>query len=204
SLLALKAHVTYSDPYHILSTNWSSSSTSVCNWIGITCGSRHQRVTVVNISDMGFTGTIPPQLGNLSFLISLDLSYNNFHGELPLELSRLRKLRAIDISSSGLNGSNVLSMFNISSLDYLGLMDASLTGDLPSDLCRRLPRLQKLFLSSNMLSGQIPRTISECSELQVLALMENNFVGTIPGELGNLQLLKVLDIGFNNFQGMRL
>ncbi|XP_070023967.1 probable LRR receptor-like serine/threonine-protein kinase At3g47570 [Nicotiana sylvestris] len=165
SLLALKAHVT-PDPYHILSKNWSSS-TSVCNWIGITCGSRHQRVTVLNIS----------------------------------ELSRLRKLIAIDISSNGLNGSNVLSVFNISSLDYLGLMDASLTGDLPSDLCRRLPRLQKLFLSSNMLSGEIPRSISECSELQVLALMENNFLGTIPGELGNLQLLKVLDIGFNNFEG---
>lgn len=95
-------------------------------------------------------------------------------------------------------------MFNISSLDHLGLMDASLTGDLPSDLCRRLPRLQKLFLSSNMLSGEIPRTISECSELQQLLLMGNNFVGTIPGEVGNLQLLKGLDLGHNTLEGMRL
>ncbi|XP_059294509.1 probable LRR receptor-like serine/threonine-protein kinase At3g47570 [Lycium ferocissimum] len=102
SLLTLKAHIT-SDPHHILSTNWSSS-TSVCNWIGITCGSRHLRVTVVNISDMGFTGIVRPQLGNLSFLVSIDLSYNNFHGERPPEFSRLRKLRVIDLSFNNFTG----------------------------------------------------------------------------------------------------
>lgn len=98
SLLALKAHIT-SDPNHILPANRSSSSTSVCNWIRITCGSRHQRVTVLNVSGMGFTGTIPPQLDNLSFLVSLDLSYNNFHGVPPPEISRLRKLRAVSTTS---------------------------------------------------------------------------------------------------------
>ncbi|XP_016496750.1 uncharacterized protein LOC107815650 [Nicotiana tabacum] len=271
SLLALKAHIT-SDPYRILSTNWSSS-TSVCSWIGIACGSRHHRVIKLNISDMGFTGTIPPQLGNLSFLISLDLSYNNFQGELPPEFTRLEKLRTINLSFNNftgeipkflgdlqdlqmfaiennsfsgfipssianmknlgflnlrynnlegniplgiatlqslkwlsfgfnkLNGSNVLSIFNISTLEYLDLGNAGLTDDLPSDLCRRLPRLQRLGLNFNMLSGEIPRSISECSELQVLLLLQNNLIGAIPRQLGKLQLLQILALGFNKLQG---
>jgi LRR receptor-like serine/threonine-protein kinase FLS2 len=36
ALLALKAQISY-DPHSVLTHNWSTN-TSVCNWIGITCG----------------------------------------------------------------------------------------------------------------------------------------------------------------------
>ncbi|KAL2529058.1 putative LRR receptor-like serine/threonine-protein kinase [Forsythia ovata] len=39
---AFKSQIT-SDPNKILAKNWSQG-TSFCNWIGITCGTRHQRV----------------------------------------------------------------------------------------------------------------------------------------------------------------
>ncbi|KAK4710993.1 hypothetical protein R3W88_005506 [Solanum pinnatisectum] len=52
-----------------------------------------------------------------------------------------------------------------------------------------------------MLSGELPRNITECSQLQVLFLVQNNFVGTIPRELGNLALLQELHLGENNLEG---
>ncbi|PHT89845.1 hypothetical protein T459_04958 [Capsicum annuum] len=78
ALLFLKSQI-ISDPSHLLEESWSPT-TSVCRWAGVTYGSRHQRVTSLNISNMDLTGRIPPDLGNLTFLISLDLSRNNFYG----------------------------------------------------------------------------------------------------------------------------
>ncbi|XP_070675754.1 probable LRR receptor-like serine/threonine-protein kinase At3g47570 [Malus domestica] len=91
ALLALKAQIT-SDAQNILTANWSSASNpDICNWVGVTCGARHHRVTALNLSSMDFAGVIPPHLGNLSFLVKLDLKNNSFHGPLPQELSRLRR-----------------------------------------------------------------------------------------------------------------
>ncbi|XWS10905.1 hypothetical protein CRYUN_Cryun38cG0038400 [Craigia yunnanensis] len=70
--------------------------------IGITCGSRHQRVTALNLFGMNLSGTIPPHLGNLSFLAWLNLGNNSFHGSLPIELVNLRRLKSIKLSNNNL------------------------------------------------------------------------------------------------------
>lgn len=88
ALLALKSSVTF-DSHKILARNWTTSS-AVCDWVGVTCGSsNHRRVTAVNISGMDLSGSLPPHLGNLTFVSSLDLSNNNFFGNLPSELGHL-------------------------------------------------------------------------------------------------------------------
>ncbi|XP_041027666.1 LRR receptor-like serine/threonine-protein kinase EFR [Juglans microcarpa x Juglans regia] len=102
ALLALKDHVSY-DPHHVLTNNWSTS-TSVCNWVGVTCGSKHLRVKALNLSYMGLVGTIPPHIGNLSFLVSLSISNNSFHGSLPTELSRLYRLESLNFRYNELGG----------------------------------------------------------------------------------------------------
>ncbi|KAK8972084.1 hypothetical protein V6N11_061892 [Hibiscus sabdariffa] len=97
ALLALKSHITH-DPHNLLATNWSTS-TSVCNWIGVTCGSRHRRIIALDLSSMDLTGTIPSQLGNLSFLALLNIRNNSFHGSLPIELTNLHRLRHLNFAS---------------------------------------------------------------------------------------------------------
>ncbi|MFQ6635468.1 hypothetical protein Gotur_010932 [Gossypium turneri] len=102
ALLALKSHITH-DPHNFLTTNWSTS-TSVCSWIGVTCGSKHYRVTALNLSSMDLTGTISSQLGNLSFLAWLDIHQNRFQGSLPIELTNLRRMKYLDFGNNSFNG----------------------------------------------------------------------------------------------------
>ncbi|XWS30690.1 hypothetical protein CRYUN_Cryun23aG0008600 [Craigia yunnanensis] len=80
TLLEFKHHIL--DPHSFLDSNWSINS-SVYNWIGVSCGARHGRVAVLDLSVMGLEGSLAPNLGNLSFLVSLYLNGNNFHGNLP-------------------------------------------------------------------------------------------------------------------------
>ncbi|KAK2990311.1 LOW QUALITY PROTEIN: hypothetical protein RJ640_029938, partial [Escallonia rubra] len=82
ALLALKARVVTLDPHGLFVTNWSSA-TPVCDWVGVICSRRHNRVAALNLSNMGLVGTIPPDIGNISFLASLDISNNSFSGSLP-------------------------------------------------------------------------------------------------------------------------
>ncbi|XVF54876.1 hypothetical protein PTKIN_Ptkin05aG0216200 [Pterospermum kingtungense] len=60
ALMALKDHIN-PETQNILANNWTAA-TSVCNWIGITCGGQPQRVTALNLSSMGVYGTIPPHI----------------------------------------------------------------------------------------------------------------------------------------------
>ena len=87
ALVALKAHITY-DSQSILATNWSTKSPHCC-WYGISCNAAQQRVSVINLSNMGLEGTIAPQVGNLSFLVSLNLSNNYFHASLPKDIGKI-------------------------------------------------------------------------------------------------------------------
>ncbi|XP_059666250.1 receptor kinase-like protein Xa21 isoform X2 [Cornus florida] len=223
ALLALKSHITY-DPHNMLAKNWTNS-TSPCNWIGVRCSTRHHRVTALNLFDMGLRGTIPPHIGNLSFLTLLYIRKNSFHGDIPKEIGHLRRLEAIsfysndfagnlpkeisklanlkllDMQSNWFSGSIPASIFNISSLERIWFTNNNLSGNLPMDICYHLPKLYELLLSNNQFDGQIPFTLYECSELQSLSLSYNKFSGMIPSQIGNSTILKELYLGGNNFKG---
>ncbi|EOY20489.1 EF-TU receptor, partial [Theobroma cacao] len=130
ALLALKTHVN-SD---LLSTNWSTA-TSICNWIGVTCGSRQQRVTALHLFGINLSGTIPPHLGNLSFFILLDIRNNNFYGALPIELAKLHRLKSLWLDNNNFNGEIPSWFGSISKLQNLSLSGKKFIGVIPSSLC---------------------------------------------------------------------
>ncbi|KDO48780.1 hypothetical protein CISIN_1g045729mg [Citrus sinensis] len=174
ALLAFKARVV--DYRSVLTNNWSISY-PICTWIGISCGSRHQRVTALNLSDIGLGGTIPPHLGNLTFLVSLDVAHNNFRGHLPNELGQLRRLRFIRFGFNKLSGSIPT---------WIGV----------------LSKLQTLRLYNNSFTGPIPNSLFNLSKLEVFNAMYNVIDGNIPSRIGNFSSPFILNLGYNNLQGL--
>ncbi|KAH0642782.1 hypothetical protein KY289_033756 [Solanum tuberosum] len=220
SLLAFKAQIT-SDPNGILSKNWTKG-THICNWIGISCSKKHQRVTSLVLTSFGFRGSIAIEIGNLSFLNKLDVGNNSFHGQIPDEIGSLRRLnflslqmnnltgqipeslgfltrlQLLDLSENDLFGNVPFSISNVSSLKIIDLGFNRISGNLPRGFCTRLPNLQGLFLSKNQLVGQIPSGLNQCTQLIYLSLSYNQLTGSLPRDMWNLTKLRELYLGWNN------
>ncbi|KAK4364770.1 hypothetical protein RND71_016128 [Anisodus tanguticus] len=224
ALLAFKAHIT-SDPNGILSKNWTKG-TEICNWIGISCSKRHERVTVLDLNSLRLRGSITKEIGNLTFLSFVDISNNSFHREIPVELGHLRRLKylslsmnnltgqipaslgllkrleSLDLSENYLFGSVPLSIFDVSSLKIINLNFNALSGTLLNDICHNLPRLEGLHLAKNQLAGQLPSNLDKCKELKYLSLSYNQFTGHIPNEIENQSAIQRLSLRRNNLVGI--
>ncbi|KAH1120797.1 hypothetical protein J1N35_003957 [Gossypium stocksii] len=192
ALLALKAHVI--DPQNLLTTNWSSAF-NICKWIGVTCGSRHQRVIALDLSNMNLSGTVSPHIGNLSFLTWLNMKNNNFHGPLPAQLANLHRVKYIQLSFNG----EIPSWFgSFPKLQYLSLSHNNFRGEIPSDMFEGQPRLQVLyFLAKDGLFGKIPMSLFKCKELQDISLANNKLEGILPKEIKNFTMLWTLQLHNN-------
>ncbi|XP_021850837.1 probable LRR receptor-like serine/threonine-protein kinase At3g47570 [Spinacia oleracea] len=197
ALLDIKAKIR-DDPLGII-TSWNDSL-HFCEWTGVICGRRHQRVTVLNLGYSKLTGTLSPHLGNLSFLNELYLENNNFGGTIPLEISRLRRLRTLSLSNNSIGGEIPSNLSSCYSLVHLYLFNNRLLGRIPHTL-GSLSHLQYLYLTSNNLTGDFPSSLGNLSSLLELHIAENNLVGGIPEWLGKLRNLTILVLEGNKFSG---
>ncbi|KAF5934025.1 hypothetical protein HYC85_030196 [Camellia sinensis] len=199
ALLAFKFYITFDHPHHVLATNWSSA-TSVCDWIGVSCGKRHYRVVALNLPNMGIGGTIPPHIGNLSFLSYFNITSNTFHGRLPNELARLHRLNVVDFGVNNFGG-GVPSWFgNLPKLQYLRLTNNSFTGSVPPSI-GNISTLESLNLTSNFLEGRVPEEISCLPKLKWLRMRCNNLSGSIPPTIFNMSSLQWIDFTYNMMSG---
>ncbi|WP_354636243.1 Calx-beta domain-containing protein [Planktothricoides raciborskii] len=210
-------------------TGWDFSNPSpdasvVDGWWGVYVSTTTGRVTSLVLSDNNLSGTIPPELGNLSSLQELYLYNNNLSGSIPPELGNLSSLKYLSLYNNNLSGSISPELGNLSSLQELGLFENNLSGSIPPELGNlsslkylslggnnlsgsippelgNLSSLQELWLYDSTLSGSIPPELGNLSSLERLYLSENNLSGSIPPELGNLSSLQKLDLGNNNLSG---
>ncbi|GMP85801.1 hypothetical protein CsSME_00038836 [Camellia sinensis var. sinensis] len=69
----------------LVASSWNDSL-HFCQWEGVSCGCRHQRVIGLNLESRNLEGSIAPYIGNLSFLRIINLSNNSIQGEIFREM----------------------------------------------------------------------------------------------------------------------
>ncbi|MFS7958494.1 putative non-specific serine/threonine protein kinase [Helianthus anomalus] len=195
ALLAIKSMIK-GDPQGLL-TSWNQSSTDFCQWQGVTCSPRHQRVTHLDLSDGGLIGTLSPSIGNLSFLRVIQLFNNSFSNEIPPEIGRLFRLRELRLVYNSFTGKIPATIMNCSNLQVLKLGYNNLVGNIPDGI-GSLSMLSFLYLNNNILQGGIPPEIWRLFRLQTLDLYNNFFTGNL---LSIAPTLHTLSLCFNNFGG---
>ncbi|XP_060674188.1 probable LRR receptor-like serine/threonine-protein kinase At1g06840 isoform X1 [Ziziphus jujuba] len=147
------------------------------------------------------TGTIPKEIGKIASLILLLLNGNNLSGSLPDELGYLSKLNRFQIDQNQLSGPIPRSFANLLSVKHLHFNNNSLSGEIPSEFSK-LSNLLHMLLDNNNLSGSLPPELSNLSDLRILQLDNNNFRGSeIPATYGKLSTLAKLSLKNCSLQG---
>ncbi|XP_058075187.1 leucine-rich repeat receptor protein kinase HPCA1-like [Magnolia sinica] len=148
-------------------------------WEGVNC--TNGRVIELKLASMGIVGTLDGDIGELTELNSLDLSFN-----------------------PGLSGSVSRSIGELKKLKILILTGCSFTGNIPEEI-GNLPNLTFLALNLNRLTNEIPPSFGKLSNIYVLDLSENQLTGSLPvSNLTTPGLDQLLQAGHFHFNKNRL
>lgn len=200
------------------------SGPNFCKWAGVSCDSPN-KVSSINLASKSLTGTLPPEINQLSNLKTLSLQRNKFSGPLPA-LSNLGSLEEVNLDDNGFNsippgflsGLTSLQSFSINnninlppwtlpttlkdstSLTNFIASKANIVGEIP-DIFGSLPNFESLRLSYNNMTGWLPWSFAK-SGIQSL-LLNNQMVGfsgpiDVLGEMPNL---KEVWLHVNQFSG---
>lgn len=206
-------------------TSWNEEDDSPCNWNGINCNPRSNRVSEVVLDGFGLSGRISRGLLRLQFLRKLSLAKNNLTGSISVSLAQLANLKFLDLSENSLSGPIPGDYFQqCGPLRSISLAKNKISGQIPESLSScftlaslnlssnqfsgfvlswiwSLNGLRSLDLSNNMLDGEIPVGIQGLSNLRAINLGRNHFKGEIPDGIGGCLLLSSIDLSENSLSG---
>ncbi|XP_059648159.1 receptor-like protein EIX2 [Cornus florida] len=168
------------------------------------------------LSFNNFSGSIPSQLCRLRSLKILDLSANYISGEIPRCISNIMGMAMAEYDPYTAQGEDTLRLFERrfqQFYNFIGMIHRSesdnlfiqerLPNGMLSFLNGRTARVSGYFryqidLSSNNLSGTIPKEVYSLTGLSALNLSNNHLAGAIPYGISAMALLELLDLSSNN------
>ncbi|KAL2997026.1 hypothetical protein AAZX31_09G019000 [Glycine max] len=181
--------------------NWEGSDPCK-DWEGIKC--KNSRVISISLSDIGLTGHLSGDIGSLSELEILDLSYNRgLTGSLPQEIGNLKKLLKLVLVGCGFTGRIPDEIGFLEQLVFLSLNSNNFVGPIPPSI-GNLSNLTWLDLADNQLDGSIPVSSGTTSGLDMLQktlhfhLGKNRLSGEIPPKLFSSKMTLIHVIFYSN------
>ncbi len=174
--------------YNTSGGDWDTTNTwlqdSVYKWPGVVVTGN--RVTELSIEGFFPTGTIAPEIGNLSALEVLKLIgledgpvILDLHGSLPSEIWNLTNLTKLQIKFTSVTGGIPAGISSMTSLQEINFQQTKLGGSIPSELFE-LPSLVKAYLHESDFTGTVPSTVTGATGLTRLYLYNNKLEGPLP------------------------
>ncbi|KAH0736710.1 hypothetical protein KY285_012417 [Solanum tuberosum] len=182
-----------------LANNYFDSSSSIPHNIGQLTNLRH-----LNLSWSHFSGKIPTEISYLSNLVSLDL-YNGYELQLDERTFETMLHNFTNLEVLSLYGVNISSPIPVnissSSLRYLDLQFTNMRGVLTESFFLLLNSLETLKLSGNdLLKGVFPK-IHPSNTLLELDISYTGISGELPDSIGTFSSLNILSLGGCRFSG---
>ncbi|XP_010462912.1 PREDICTED: receptor-like kinase TMK2 [Camelina sativa] len=205
------------------SLNWSDPDP--CKWSSSIQCDGNNRITKIQIGNKGISGTLPPDLKNLSSLMIFEVMHNKITGKIP-SFAGLKSLNRVYFNDNSFDSIDSDFFANLTSLQQvsldnnpfgpweipLSLKDAttlsefsaancSLNGKIPDlEWAKTFPSLNTLSLNGQKLSGSIS-VLRNMTALTEVRLNRNEFSGPIPNFSGHVSL-KIVNIRDNQLTGI--
>ncbi|KAJ6857500.1 hypothetical protein NC651_039030 [Populus alba x Populus x berolinensis] len=169
-------------------------------------------IFALDLSHNDLTGRILEWIDRLSNLRFLLLSYNNLEGEIPIQLYKLDQLTLIDLSHNHLSGRILSWMISThpfpqqyNSRDNVSSSQQSFEFITKNVSLSYRGTIIQYFtgidISCNNFTGEIPSEIGNLSMIKVLNLSHNSLNGPIPPTFSNLKEIESLDLSYNKLDG---
>ncbi|KAI3840247.1 hypothetical protein MKX03_021662 [Papaver bracteatum] len=196
ALMKMKNSITMSQ---VVYSSWFQN-TDCCNWIGITCDDKTNRIGGIYLFVGELSGKIPPSVGDLSHLEALTIRYfKNITGPIPQSITKLKHLQVLDLDHLSLSGPVPHFLNQLTLLTRLDLSGNQFSGSIPPNLSD-LKNIRSIHLDGNKLTGSIPESFEKFTgNVLDLYLGGNKLTGRVPKYLGTLN--GAIDLSRNKLIG---
>uniref|UniRef100_A0A3B6SDN1 non-specific serine/threonine protein kinase n=2 Tax=Triticum aestivum TaxID=4565 RepID=A0A3B6SDN1_WHEAT len=193
-----------SDPLGRLD-NWNRGDPCVGNWSRVICynvtaSDGYFHVRQLELLRLNLSGTLAPELGQLSRMKILDFMWNSIGGSIPKEVGNITSLELLLLNGNQLTGSLPEEIGFVPNLNRIQIDQNHISGSIPKSFAN-LNKTEHFHMNNNSLSGQIPPELSRLPSLVHLLLDNNNLSGYLPPELLQLPKLLIVQLDNNNFSG---
>ncbi|KAL6653235.1 hypothetical protein ACP70R_012160 [Stipagrostis hirtigluma subsp. patula] len=185
--------------------SWNRGDPCMGNWSRVICynataSDGYLHIKELQLLQLNLSGTLAPELGQLSHMQIMDFMWNSIGGSIPKEVGNITALKLLLLNGNQLSGSLPEEIGFLPNLDRIQIDQNHISGPVPKSFAY-LNKTKHFHMNNNSLSGQIPPELSRLPSLVHLLLDNNNLSGYLPPELSNLPKVLIIQLDNNNFSG---